>query len=133
MATCRKHRLRVTPQRHAIYQLLAGLKEHPSADDVFHRIRERFPSISYDTVNRTLLTFARIGLVSVVEGPGGPRRFDSDIEQHHHFHCRQCGRIVDIYSEDYDRLRVPREVAERFTVFDKRVVLTGLCDRCGSS
>lgn len=129
-AKCRENGLRVTPQRLVIYRLLAGAKDHPSADDVFRRTREEFPSISYDTVNRTLLTFTRIGLIRVVEGPGGPRRFDPDVDQHHHFHCRQCGRIVDFHSGEYDRLLVPRDIRDRFTVLNKKVILTGLCDRC---
>ena len=132
-AACRKHGLRMTPQRQAVYDLLAGSKEHPSADEVFRLVRELYPHISYDTVNRTLLTFARIGLVDMVESPGGPRRFDPDVGQHHHFHCRRCGRIVDFHDHGYDRLEVPRAIRDRFTVLDKKVILTGLCDRCGSS
>jgi Fur family peroxide stress response transcriptional regulator len=132
-AACREHGLRVTPQRQAIHDLLAGSREHPSADEVFHRVREHYPHISYDTVNRTLLTFARIGLVNMVESPGGPRRFDPDIDRHHHFHCRQCGRIVDFHNKDYDRLEIPGQINEKFTVLDKKVILTGLCDRHRSS
>ena len=129
-ARCRENGLRVTPQRLAIYKLLAGSREHPSADGVFRSIREEFPSISYDTVNRTLLTFARVGLAEIVDGPGGPRRFDLNIEKHHHFQCRQCGRIVDFYSNSYDRLDVPRKIRDKHTVLDKKVLLTGVCDRC---
>jgi Fur family peroxide stress response transcriptional regulator len=129
-ARCRENGLRITPQRMAIYRMLAGSRDHPSADAVFRRIREEFPSISYDTVNRTLLTFARIGLAEIVDGPGGPRRFDLRTEDHHHFHCRKCGRIVDFQSADYDRLQIPSEIRDRFTVLDKKVVLSGLCDRC---
>jgi Fur family peroxide stress response transcriptional regulator len=132
-AACRDHGLRVTPQRQAIHDLLAGSKEHPSADEVFRQVREHFPHISYDTVNRTLLTFVRIGLIGTVESPGGPRRFDPDIGQHHHFHCRRCGRIVDFHNEDYDRLEIPGYIRNKFTVLDKKVILIGLCDRHGSS
>ena len=129
-ARCKGNGLRVTPQRLAIYRFLAGSKEHPSADTVFRAIRERFPSISYDTVNRTLLTFVRSGLAEIVDGPGGPRRFDLRTEDHHHFHCRTCGRIIDFQSDDYDRLKVPAEIGGRHTVFQKKVVLSGICDRC---
>ncbi|MFC1683292.1 Fur family transcriptional regulator, partial [Candidatus Zixiibacteriota bacterium] len=47
-ARCRENGLRVTPQRLAIYKLLADARDHPSADAVFRRIREEFPGISYD-------------------------------------------------------------------------------------
>jgi Fur family peroxide stress response transcriptional regulator len=132
VAKSREHHLRVTPQRVAIYRLLAGSKEHPSADVIFQNITKEFPHLSYDTVNRTLLTFSRIGLVSVVEGLGKPRRFDCNPNSHHHFHCRECGQIIDFYNADYDRLEVPKEIRDRFTVQEKKVVLSGICDRCQS-
>jgi len=130
MVTCREHHLRVTPQRLAIYVLLSESKEHPSADGVFQSIKREFPSISYDTVNRTLLTFSKIGVVGIVEGRGEPRRFDPNMSSHHHFHCRRCGTITDFFSDDYDNLEIPRDLEEKFTVLNKRVVLEGICDTC---
>lgn len=130
MAKCRKHYLRVTPQRLAIYRLLSESQEHPSADGVFQNIKREFPSISYDTVNRTLLTFSKIGLVGIVEGHGQSRRFDPNMNRHHHFHCRRCGTIADFSNDDYDNLEVPRELEEKFTILNKRVLLEGICDTC---
>ena len=97
---------------------------------MFTMPREIFPSISFDTVNRTLLTFAEAGIVGVVEGFGEPRRFDPNLDLHHHFHCVGCGEIVDFESPELDRLKVPKLVHERFTVLSKRVVLNGLCSTC---
>jgi Fur family peroxide stress response transcriptional regulator len=130
MIKCGEHHLRVTPQRLAIYRLLSESQEHPSADDVFQNIKREFPSISYDTVNRTLLTFSKIGVVGIVEGHGEPRRFDPNMNRHHHFHCSRCGTITDFSSDDYDNLEVPRDLEEKFTVLEKRVVLQGVCDKC---
>ena len=128
--TCRQHSLRVTPQRIAVYQELIKSKKHPSAEAMFQAIKKVFPSVSFDTVNRTLLTFAQIGLIDVVEGQGGPRRFDPNRNKHHHLHCVQCGKIVDLYNERYDKLEVPKEIENRYRVLSKRVVLNILCDRC---
>jgi Fur family peroxide stress response transcriptional regulator len=66
-----------------------------------------------------------------VEGQGGPRRFDPNMESHHHFHCMDCGKIIDFYSKDYDDLRIPEDIEEKFTVLGKRVVLKGICNNCG--
>lgn len=127
---CREHRLRVTPQRIAIYKHVIQSKEHPSADTIFQIIKREFPSISYDTVNRTLLTFSKIGVLGIVEGRGEPRRFDPNMSSHHHFHCRRCGTITDFCSDDYDNLQIPRDLEEKFTVLNKRVVLNGICHKC---
>ena len=80
--TCRRHQLKITPQRVAIYRELIQSKQHPTANLMFRTIKKAFPNISFDTVNRTLLTFSEIGVVDVVEGFGGPKRFDPDIGDH---------------------------------------------------
>jgi Fur family peroxide stress response transcriptional regulator len=125
--------LKITPQRTAVFEELLKAKDHPTADDIYKRIVKRIPNISFDTVNRTLSTFAEIGLTKVVEGYGQAKRYDPDLGSHHHFRCVRCARIVDFHSKDYDDLAVPAEIGERFTVTGKKVVLEGLCGRCGES
>ena len=123
--------LKITPQRTAIFQELLKAKDHPTADAIYERIVKKIPNISFDTVNRTLSTFSKIGLIKVVEGYGQAKRYDPDLAIHHHFRCTRCGRIIDFHSKGYDDLGVPAEIKERFTVTGKKVVLEGLCDKCG--
>lgn len=131
--TCHRNGLKVTPQRIAIFRALIQSDHHPTADAMFRTVRKEYPHISFDTVNRTLLTFAHIGLAEVVETFGGPKRFDSDVGVHHHLHCVSCGRIIDFTHEDYSHLEVPAALAEQFQVVSKRVVLKGYCDQCKPS
>jgi Fur family peroxide stress response transcriptional regulator len=124
------HQLKVTPQRVTILEALLNSSTHPTADAVFQIVRKEFPHISFDTVNRTLLTFAKIGLVDVVEVFGGAKRFDPNMALHHHLHCVQCGEIIDFQSRAYDDLIVPDDVPGNFKVMSKRVVLRGFCNAC---
>jgi len=126
----KEHGLKITPQRTAIYQELLKAKDHPSADIIYKRLVKKIPNISFDTVNRTLLTFSQIGIANIVEGYGQPKRYDPNIDTHHHFRCIQCNNIIDFHNKDYDNLIVPREIQKQFTVFHKKVVLEGLCDQC---
>ncbi|MBR9985809.1 MAG: transcriptional repressor [Desulfosarcina sp.] len=130
--TCRRHQLKITPQRVGIYRILIQSKRHPTADLVYRAVKKEFPNISFDTVNRALSTFAEIGVVEVVETFGGPKRFDPDIKDHHHLHCMACGRIIDFEYEGYARLEVPKAIASTFKVISRRVVLKGLCDTCSA-
>lgn len=127
---CREHNLKSTPQRTAIYEELIRLKDHPAAGTIFKKLRKIFPSISFDTVNRTLLTFAETGIVSTVEGYGEPKRFDPDIESHHHFRCLKCNRIIDFHHKSFDKIKIPEDIQRQFTVLNKRVLLEGICDKC---
>ena len=130
--TCRRHKLKITPQRLGIYRVLIQSKRHPTADLVYRSVKKEFPNISFDTVNRALSTFAAIGVVDVVETFGRSKRFDPDITDHHHLHCMACGRIIDFEYEGYARLEVPKAIATTFKVISRRVVLKGLCDTCSA-
>ena len=74
----RENGLKLTPQRTAIYEELLKAKDHPTADMIYKRIIKKIPNISFDTVNRTLLTFSEIGITNIVEGYGQPKRYDPD-------------------------------------------------------
>ncbi|MBE0425621.1 MAG: transcriptional repressor [Nitrospirae bacterium] len=126
----KEHGLKITPQRTAIYQELLKSKDHPSADIIYKRIVKKIPNISFDTVNRTLLTFTRIGIIHIVEGYGQAKRYDPDIDIHHHFRCIQCNNIIDFHNKSYDNIAVPEEINKQFTVIHKKVVLEGLCNKC---
>lgn len=127
---CREHDLSITPQRLAIYQVLMDAQNHPSAEEVFSRVKTAFPDISIDTVYRTLTTFSEIGIVHVVEGYGQAKRYDPDVQPHHHFRCMRCSRIIDFQESSFSNLKVPRSIGHRCRVSGIKVVLEGLCDQC---
>jgi Fur family peroxide stress response transcriptional regulator len=127
---CRANNLKITPQRTAIYRELIKSKDHPSASTIFNKLRRIFPDISFDTVNRTLLTFNEIGIASLVEGYGESKRFDPNTESHHHFRCIKCNNIIDIHHRSFDNIKIPEEIQRQFTVLNKRVVIEGICDKC---
>jgi len=131
--TCRTHNLKVTPQRMAIYRELIHSTEHPTVDAMFQIVKKEFPNISYDTVSRTMLTFAEVGMVDLVEVYGGAKRFDPNVTDHHHLHCVACGKILDFHNDQYNNLDIPDAVRQRFRVLTSRVVLKGICDKCSNS
>ncbi|MBN1823036.1 MAG: transcriptional repressor [Endomicrobiales bacterium] len=127
---CEKRGLRITPQRSIIYEELMKSADHPTADALYRRVRKRLANISFDTVFRTLMTFSENGIVNVVEGYGEMKRFEPDMENHHHARCVKCHKIIDFKNEAYDSIVVPQELQQRFKVLNKRVVLEGICEDC---
>ena len=127
---CRENNLKITPQRVVIYSELLKSKDHPNAEVLYKRIKKILPDISLDTVNRTLLTFSKIGLVKNVEGYGEPRRYDPDMQNHHHFRCMNCNAIIDFSYKPYDDIIIPGEIQNRFSVLNKKVLLEGYCNKC---
>jgi Fur family peroxide stress response transcriptional regulator len=127
---CRKAGLKVTPQRLEIYKELVKSKEHPSANMLWRKVRKTFPNISLDTVNRTLLTLSKIGAAFVVEGSGDVKRFDGGMENHQHFRCTQCHRIIDFHHELFDSIALPPELENSFLIVRKTIYLEGICRYC---
>lgn len=127
---CREAGLKITPQRIAVYKVLIESKEHPSAEVVFRKVKEIFPNISLDTVNRTLLTLAEIGTAFIVEGSGDVKRFDGNLKTHQHFKCIKCKKIIDFHHKPFDNIPIPKSISKKFTVLKKTVYLEGICNSC---
>lgn len=122
--------LRLTHQRLEILRELVGAKDHPSAEMVFGRVRRRLPTISLDTVYRTLSTFDDLGLIMRVPVTGDQGRFDADTSPHHHFVCSRCKSIYDFFWEEFDQLVLPGDSEALGRVDDRRVVVRGVCQEC---
>ena len=130
MDRCRESGRKVTSPRVTIYRELVRSKDHPSAEMLHRRIKKSSPSISLDTVNRTLLTLYEMGEASIVEGSGDPKRFDGGMEKHQHFRCMKCKRIIDFHHKPFDEIKIPVGIIKKFTVLRKTIYLEGICDRC---
>jgi len=126
---CREAGLKMTPQRLAVYKALIGTDIHPTAEDVCREVRKDMPNISLDTVNRTLLTLTEIGAAFIVEGSGQPRRYDGGMENHQHFRCVKCGKIIDFCYEPYNIIEVPASIGH-FRILRKTVYFEGYCEDC---
>jgi Fur family peroxide stress response transcriptional regulator len=127
---CRRHHLKITPQRVEVYKALVASTVHPSAETVYEKIRQVLPNISLDTVNRTLNTLSRIGAAFVVEGSGDVRRFDGNLEKHQHFKCIRCKKIFDFQHKKFENIQVPQKLGRKFRVLRAAVYIEGVCRTC---
>jgi Fur family peroxide stress response transcriptional regulator len=128
---CSEAGLKITPQRTIIYEELLRVRDHPSVDTLYKRVRAKLPNISFDTVFRTLASFNEAGIVRLVEGYGELKRFDADLSDHYHLHCIHCGKILDMEAtETVQKLKIPNELEKQFKVLSKRVVFEGICREC---
>ena len=122
--------MRVTHQRLEIFREVAHTGEHPNAEQVFQGVRERLPTVSLDTVYRTLWVLVDLGLIKTMS-PGRRRtHFDANLDPHHHFVCIRCGSTRDFYSEDFDALIPPDSVLELGDIQQTQVVVSGMCNTC---
>ena len=84
---CRNAGIRLTHQRMEIFREVARTGDHPDAESVYQGVRDRMPTISLDTVYRTLWLLNDLGLITTLGPPRGGTRFDANLTAHHHFVC----------------------------------------------
>ena len=75
---------------------LAASHDHPTAEQVFQRVRRRLPRVSLGTVYRNLDKLREQGRLRVVRLAGGQAHYDAMIDAHDHFVCERCGAVVDL-------------------------------------
>jgi len=91
-------------QREAIKEYLMHTKEHPTADMVYLKIREKYPNISLGTVYRNLNFLAEKGEIIKLDGMDGSDRFDAKTKPHYHFICNKCQKVLDLEMESIDQI-----------------------------
>ena len=89
---------KLTAQRMAIVKLFSAEESHPTAQELYERLRGAHPSISFATVYNTLDALANAGLSGTLR-LGNAARFDPNTAPHHHAVCEECGAIIDIPAE----------------------------------
>src|SRR5580692_5744802 len=129
--------LKLTPQRIAIVRLFAEDTTHPTAQDLYERLRPTFPSMSFATVYNTLDTLAHTGLAGTVRLPGkrgDAARFDPNTSPHHHAVCDGCGKVLDIAASSLSptagATKRLRRAAPGFSVRTVERIYRGLCSGC---
>lgn len=122
--------MRITHQRLEVVREIAATDEHPDVETIYRGVRGRVPTISLDTVYRTLGTLADAGLITRVTATAGPARFDANTDRHHHFVCTRCGLVRDVVDPGLDAVRAAKQTASLGTVESVDVHLRGICRSC---
>lgn len=88
--------LRATRQREVVYGVILDKRDHPTADEIFSRVKARLPGISLATVYNCLETLVQCGLVRQVNFERESTRYCPNLSEHAHFHDDSTGQIHDI-------------------------------------
>jgi Fur family transcriptional regulator, peroxide stress response regulator len=122
--------IKLTHQRLEIFRELAATEEHPDAETLFRAVQHRMPTVSLDTVYRTLWMLRDLGLVTTLGPSRDGVRFDVNLELHHHYVCVRCASVRDFDSEELNGLRLPDDVKALGSIVQAQVEVRGLCASC---
>lgn len=111
-----EHGLRCTRQRRAIYHALSDCGDHPTADELFRKVRSNEDNLSLATVYNTLEAFCSAGLAYKIAGCGcnGSTRYDAAGDDHLHLRCRKTGQVTDVPHDLGKRIleHIPEDLLE---------------------
>ena len=127
---CKTNALSVTPQRLAIYKALIQDETHPNPECIYNSIKKDFPTISLATVYKTLETFEKHHIISVVTPLHETVRYDAVMEPHHHVVCVNCKKVMDIMDPSLDELKIPERLKMENQVIDYSVQINVICSKC---
>ncbi len=88
--------LRSTPQREVVYAVLLSKRDHPTADEVYARVRGDMPTISLATVYNCLEALVQCHAVRAVNFERGPTRYCPNLKPHAHFYDEKTGDTFDV-------------------------------------
>jgi Fur family peroxide stress response transcriptional regulator len=138
LAGVRAAGLKLTPQRMAIVRELASDETHPTAQEIFERLRPSLPTMSFATVYNTLGALSEAGLCAALSLSPGSGRFDPNMEPHHHLVCDVCGAVRDLPAPapgsagvpDAPSTKVVAHVAPGFELRSVERIFRGVCASC---
>ncbi len=129
-AIFKEKKLKLTPQRLAVYKYLMSTKEHPSAEVIYKAIQKDFPTMSLATVYKALKTLVEVGLVQELNVGEGNFRYDGNIHSHPHIQCINCERVDDLMNISLDHLNSEVENNSSYKVLSNQTYFYGLCKDC---
>jgi len=128
------HGLRLTHQRRTILGVVETAKQHLDATQILAQARRIDPGIDKVTVYRTLKLLKRYGLIDELDlmHMQGEKHFYERRPQRDHIHmaCLRCGKIMELESELFDRLKGQIQRDCRFHIVVSRLEIGGYCSDC---
>jgi Fe2+ or Zn2+ uptake regulation protein len=124
---------RQTRQLAEVFEVVSTADDHPTAEEVYERVRRRLPRLSLGTVYRNLQKLALRGRIRVVNVADRAVRYDGMVEDHDHFVCDRCGTVSDVDHARSGRRSPPPLSEAGYTVRTHVLTFYGLCPRCNDT
>lgn len=114
-----------------MFEVVADSNDHPTADEIFERVKRRMPEISFATVYNCLSVLVRCGLLRQVTLDRSPTRFCPNMREHCHFFCERCGEVTDIETPSRTAL-AGVDLPFGFEIASFDISLRGICPACAA-
>ena len=122
---------RITPQRLAVLRILAASEDHPTAEQIFEKVKVEFPTTSLATIYKTIALLKGLNEVLELGFPDGSNRYDGNKPfPHPHVICTRCRKIMDPELMSLDELKDEISKKTGFRIQHHRLDFFGVCQEC---
>jgi Fur family ferric uptake transcriptional regulator len=110
-----ENNLKFTEQRRLILEIFLATETHASVEELYDKIKRKYPDIGHTTVYRTLKLFAECGLAKELRFSDGVSRYEHLFGHDHHDHliCTQCGKLIEVVDPEIEALQQRRATASK--------------------
>jgi Fur family transcriptional regulator, peroxide stress response regulator len=126
----KEKKLKLTPQRIAVYKYLKSTIEHPSAEIIYKALQPEYPTMSLATVYKALKTLVEVDLVQEINVGEGNFRYDGNMCSHPHVQCLNCGKVDDISGICFSDLNDKIKPFTNYEIIENQVYFYGVCTEC---
>jgi len=133
IAKLRKRKFRMTPQRMALVRMLAASEGHPSATQLYERVKSQYPTMSPATVYKTLNLFKEMGEIFEIDLKDNSRYDGNKPHPHPHVICINCQKILDGADEPVKDLLDEIESDSGYKIVRHQIIFYGYCPDCQAS
>lgn len=125
--------MKYSRQRELIYRSIVENPNHPTADEVYTKLKKDNPNLSLGTVYRNLNSLNKNGKLMRIPVPYGAEHFDGRVDKHFHMVCDVCGGVIDIDTELMKNLEgMLSEQTAAQNISGYSLLLFGVCNKCKS-
>jgi len=133
---------KLTPQRKAVVDILRKIPQHISVDEIYLKIKKRYPRIGLTTVYRTLEIMNKLGWVRKCDFGEGKARyeltdnFSENNKHHHHIVCIQCNKVIDYLDFVKEETKLMQDTEKKiakkydFIIKGHSIKFYGICKDC---
>ena len=129
-ALLRERGFKVTPQRLAVYNVLAHTTAHPNAETIYQELQSHYPTMSLATVYKSLTILCEVGLAQELNVSEDSFRYDANTQPHPHIRCTCCGRVDDVMQLPPDALEAQAAQETGYAIQAHQYYFFGLCPDC---
>ncbi|MCR8969472.1 Fur family transcriptional regulator [Facklamia sp. 7083-14-GEN3] len=126
----KKDKVRVTPQRRAILKIILTKVKHPSVEEIYQQVQQEYPQMSLATVYNNVRAFVSAGIIQELNIDEKTKHYDINVQPHGHTICESCGKIEDVFMNQFNDLYSEIQELDKFNVKSMEVSFYGLCQEC---